>query len=247
MENYSVRKALAELAVIIFGILIALFAESAWNDYQDRAEGREYLARLSAEIQNNLQMLDTDVATMELSCRSVETTLSHVRGDKELDPASALRFAAFSATYANAGYQRVTYDDLTNTGNLSLIDDASLREEIVSAYTMFFGGLTAWRPSKHSALRTTVLRALPREYIERVVSECLTTPADDAMEYVWTDCSTTPATGDAEAWLNRLLVQQEFEGYLAERAWQVCGFSGDMAARRQPFESLAVKLDDLAK
>lgn len=247
MKKLPVGKALAELAVIVLGILIALFAESAWDDYQDRIEGRHYLARLSVEIKTNLQLLDWDISWTDLSCSSVEAVLDNIQGNNPLDPAAVLRFAAFAATYANPEYQRVTYDDLTTTGKLSLIGDATLREDIVSAYTVFFEGMNAWRPAKQSALRTSVLRILPREYVERVVRECLTTPAEDPWKYAWTDCSTMPATGSADYWSDRLLGEQDLEGDLAERAWQVCGFAGDMDPRREHFETLAPRLDQLAK
>ncbi len=246
MEKRSIRNALGELTVIVLGVLIALFAESAWNDYQDRAEGRIYLGRLSAEIKTNVELLDSDTAWTKISCMSIESALAQIRSDKnEQDSASALRHASYAAMYVNAEYQRVTYDDLVETGNLALISDASLREDIVAAYTVFFEALDAWRPTKETALRTAVLRTVPGEYIERVVAECVVNAEGELTE--WKDCTTAPATRSADYWLDRLVSQSGLEGLLMEQAWQVCQFESDMAERRDRFNSLSLKLGELGK
>ena len=246
MEKRSIKNALAELTVIVLGVLIALFAESAWNDYQDRADGRAYLGRLSAEIRTNVELLDYDSAWTKMSCVSIESALAHIRnGNNEQDSAPALRHVSYAAMYVNAEYERVTYDDLVETGNLSLISDESLRGNIVSAYTIFFEGLEAWRPAKDAALRTAVLRTVPGEYIERVVAECVADAEGELPE--WKDCSTAPTTRSADYLFDRLVSQSGLEGLLMERAWQVCQFEGDMAERRDQFNSLSLMLDDHGK
>jgi len=246
MKNSSIRKALGELTVIVLGVLIALFAESAWNDYQDRAKGRTYIGRLSDEIKTNVDRLSHDTAWSKMSCTSIETALVEIRSEEnQQDSALALRHASYAAMYVNAEYQRVTYDDLIETGNLALISDASLREDIVSAYTIFFEALDAWRPSKESALRTTVLRTVPGEYIERVVAECVMYPEGELPS--WKDCDTVPANRSADYWLDRLVSQSGLEGSLMERAWQVCQFEEDMAERLNRFKSLSLSLGEADK
>lgn len=246
MKNNSIKTALGELTVIVLGVLIALFAESAWNDYQDRTKARTYLGRLSDEIKTNVEFLSHDTAWTKMSCTSIETALAQIRSEEDQqDSALALRHASFAAMYVNAEYQRVTYDDLIETGNLALISDASLREDIVSTYTIFFEALDAWRPSKESALRTAVLRTVPGEYIERVVAECVMYPEGELPS--WKDCDTAPAARSADYWLDRLASQSGLEGLLMERAWQVCQFEDDMAERRDKFNSLSLNLGDAGK
>ncbi len=246
MKKNSLRNALGELAVIVLGVLIALFAESAWNEHQDRAKGQSYLGRLSDEIETNVALLARDTAWTRMSCTSIETALEQIRKEEDhQDSALALRHASYAAMYVNAEYQRVTYDDLVETGNLELIDDASLREDIVSAYTIFFEALDAWRPRKETALRTAVLRTVPGEYVERVVAECVADPEGELPS--WRDCITVPATQSAGFWLDRLVRQSGLEGLLMERAWQVCQFEDDMAERRDRFSSLSLSLGEEGK
>ena len=243
MKKHSVRGALGELAVIVLGVLIALFAESAWNDYQDRIKGQSYLGRLSDEIATNVAFLARDTAWTKISCTSIETALEQIRREEDQQDSSlALRHASYAAMYVNAEYQRITYDDLVETGNLALIDDASLREDIVSAYTLFFEGLDAWRPKKETALRTSILRTVPGEYIESVVAECVVEPQGE-LPY-WKDCSTVPATQSADFLLDRLVAQSGLEGLLMERAWQVCQFEDDMVESRDRFSSLSLTLGE---
>lgn len=243
MKKHSVKNALGELAVIVLGVLIALFAESAWNDHQDRATGQSYLGRLSGEIDKNVALLSHDTAWTKMSCTSIQNALEEIRKDKDhRDSALALRHVSFAAMYTNEEYQRITYDDLVETGNLALIDDPLLREEIVSAYTIFFEALDAWRPRKEAAIRTAVLRNVPGEYIERVVAECVAEPEGELPS--WRDCTTVPATQSTDFWLDRLVQQSGLEGLLMERAWQVCQFEDNMAERRDLFSSLSVSLGE---
>ena len=103
------------------GVLIALFAESAWNDYNDGQEGKAYLSRLSAEMRSNLTNLDDDVAWTQQACSSTESALVEIRNvDKPPDSALTLRLIVSAATFPSPDYQRVTFDDLIATGNLSL-------------------------------------------------------------------------------------------------------------------------------
>ena len=244
MTNQSIRVAFAELIVIVAGVLIALLAESAWNDYKDRVEGRAYVSRLSVELQKNLDYLDNDIAWTEQACYSTESALAQLRDvDSAPEPALLLRLAVSAATYPSSEYQRATYDDLIGTGSLSLIVDDLLRGQTVSVYTEFFESLSAWRPPKNSSIREAAVRTLPSEYIKRVITECLVLPDTGLLSPKIRACETSPSSGTPDFWFEKLMARPDVEGALSARAWQVCDFGRSMTGVQDRIEALIVKLD----
>lgn len=247
MKNQSVRNGIAELGIIVLGVLIALLAESGWNDYKGRMEGRAYVSRLSTELKINLEYLDNDIKWTQQACNSTETALVQIRGVEAPDQALILRLAVSAATYPSPEYQRVTYDDLIATGNLSLIEDSILREQIVSVYTGFFESISAWRPPKDTDLRKAVVRTLPSEYIVRVIADCLVYPDTGKLSPVLQVCNTIPSSNSPEYWFGKLMSRPDVEGLLSERAWQVCDFGRSMTGIKEGLETLIVKLDTAAE
>lgn len=244
MSQSSVKAALGELVIIVLGVLIALSAESAWNDFIDRAEGRSYLARLAVEAKGNLEVLEQDKSWAQYSCASARTALSSLRDPEyEQDPIVFLRSAVLTSLYANPRYQRATHDDLVATGGLSLIDDAILRAKIISAYTEFFESLDAWRPPKDAPIRTVVIRTLPGEFVNNVSSDCLESQDPDSGVFTMKACSTTLAGTTAEGLFNSMNRTADLEGYLLERAWQTCEFAEDMAFAEELLRDLITVLD----
>ncbi len=244
MREFSIKKALGELSIIVFGVLIALLAESAWNDHQNRSEGREYLGRLAAEASENLDLLRQDMSWGQYACTSSRTALSMLRSpDEEQEPAAFLRSVVLAALFSNPRYQRATHDDLIGTGGLSLIEDAVLRARIVGAYTDFFESLDAWRPPKDGALRTAVIRTLPGEFIQNVVADCLEVENGDNGAAVIRSCTTTPAAISSVSLFDTIRETPNLDGFLRERAWQTCEFEEDMSPSKVLLEELIVALD----
>lgn len=244
MTKQSINAAFAELIVIVAGVLIALLAESAWNDHKDRVEGRAYVSRLSTELQINSDYLDNDIAWTQQACYSAESALAQLRdADSVPDSALLLRLAVSVATYPSPEYQRATYDDLIGTGSLSLIVDDALREQTVSVYTEFFESLSAWRPPKNSSIREAVVRTLPSEYIKRVITECLVIPGTGLLGPTMRACETSPSSRTPDFWLEKLMARPDVEGALSARAWQVCDFGRSMAGVQDRVEALVEKLD----
>ncbi len=244
MNRSSLKTALGELTIIVLGVLIALLAESAWNDYQDRAEGRKYMVRLAAEAKENLEVLGQDRSWARYSCESARSALSSLRApEDDQDPAAFLRSAVLTSLYGNPRYQRVTHDDLVGTGGLSLIDDAILRAKIISAYTEFFESLDAWRPPKDAPIRTVVIRTLPGEFVNSTSSDCLELRDPDSGAYIMKACSTVPVGTTAEDLFDSMKETPGLEGYLLERAWQTCEFEEDMTFATELLEELVTVLD----
>lgn len=247
MKKGDVGKAIAELGVIVLGVLIALFAESAWNDRQDSLQGRQYASRMSLELNKNLDYLQNDIRWTHQACNSAEMALAEMRDtDGAPDPAMMLRLFVSAAAFPAPDYHRATYDDLIATGRLSLIDDAALREQIVYVYTEFLESLSAWRPPKDTELRSAVVRTLPSEYIVRVISDCLVDPETGFLAAKLRSCDTIPSSNTPESWYEKLMARPDIEGLTSERAWQVCDFERSMAPVQDRLKSLVMELENTA-
>ncbi|HKJ17285.1 MAG TPA: hypothetical protein VJ984_08050 [Xanthomonadales bacterium] len=248
METAALKKAVIEIVVIVLGVLIALFAESAWNDFQDRKAGSDYAARLSTELTKNLEHLEADFLWARQACSSAESALAKLRSkDVEPDPADMLRLMISTAIFPAPEYQRATYDDLIGTGSLSLIDDVVVREKTVAGYTEFFEYITAWRPPKDTLIRDAVLQTLPSEFILQVLRECIV----EADEVLFTPairaCNTVPSSEAPGVWFDKILNHSNIEAALSERAWQVCDFERTMGVIREELEVLIPALEAIAE
>ena len=241
------KKAFVEIFVIVLGVLIALFAESAWNDYQSRKTGRDYAARLATELRKDLEYLDNDLLWVNQACSSTEKALAQLRmKNGEPDAAEMLRLLVSTAIYPAPEYQRATYDDLVGTGNLSLIADIDVREQTVAVYTEFFEQISAWRPPKETLIRTAAVQSLPSEYISRVIQQCVIENDQSRFAYSIRECNTVPASETPEFWFEKILNHSNIEGALSERAWQVCDFERSMGDIRTEIEALIPALNAIS-
>jgi hypothetical protein len=126
--SLSWKRLLAELAVIVGGVLIALAADAWWEARLDRREAREYSERLLVDFQETQRRLRGAIAgeteTLELVASVVEEAL-----DGAFPSPDSLelptRFNQFEPLTG-------TLTALVGSGDLRLIRDDSLRFELVA-------------------------------------------------------------------------------------------------------------------
>lgn len=131
--------ALGELAIVTIGILIAL-AIDQWNsDRLDRADELKILARLISDVDVDLQDYESRfkyIDEKEESLLRIQTTLS------SNGPQDEIRFLNDVVIGANYGWnqgsaQRATFNDLLESGRMSIIADPEVRILIVSYYEAY--------------------------------------------------------------------------------------------------------------
>jgi len=131
----SLRWFLAEFLVVVVGILVAMALNSWYQGRQDASNERDYLQRLSRDLQGTIDSLQEARAfeqkqfddgifasralaasTHPSNAEAVATALSHLAERRTL----LLR--------------NTTYLDMLNTGNLRLVHDTKLRDRIAGFY-----------------------------------------------------------------------------------------------------------------
>jgi hypothetical protein len=122
------KRLLAELAVIVGGVLIALAADAWWESRQEQAEARDYLQQLLVDFQETDRRLRATIAgdarTLELVNGVVDRAF---RGEFPLPDSLDLptRYDQFEPLTG-------TLTALVESGNLRLIRDDRLRFELVA-------------------------------------------------------------------------------------------------------------------
>jgi hypothetical protein len=127
-------RAVAELALIFVGITLALAFES-WNDGRiERAQERELLLALSADLEATLEDLQRDIQDSESTLDSRALVLDWQAG-QEFDEADLQR--AFAGAIANSGlFPKLSAYESIKTIGLDLISDPSLRSAVTSLHEL---------------------------------------------------------------------------------------------------------------
>ena len=133
------RYAFGELAIVTVGVLIAL-AIDQWNSERlDRADEFDILSRLISDIEADLQEYDfrfRSIDEKEESLLRVQSALA------SSGPQDEIQFLNDIIVGANFGWnqgsaKRATFDDLLESGRISVIADPDIRMLIVSYYEAY--------------------------------------------------------------------------------------------------------------
>lgn len=127
--------AIGEIVLVVIGILIALSINS-WN--QDRLEAKKetaYLSNIEADLRQQLVYIDLQLEHELKHDTIVKRMLDRYRKEEILAidslASSQLYELTIRKTFTKAD---PTYQDLISTGNIGLIEEESLRNELLSYY-----------------------------------------------------------------------------------------------------------------
>lgn len=125
-----VRDYAAELFTIFAGILLALFADAAWDYSVDRRREAEYLTGLRDELVVSARELDNDERVRNAGLESIAATLDAARGDSNLPDDSVPNSIISLLNYRFFSPSRAVLDDLIDSGTLRIIRSDRLRFEL---------------------------------------------------------------------------------------------------------------------
>ena len=130
-------RVVAEVAIIVVGVLIALAAEGWREAASDRDLTQAYLAGLAADLRLDSAEYVRFLEPNYLPAQAVAAdSLIVILGDPTFDaePATVLRFLREQVYLLSATKSRATFDDLVSAGRLGLIEDPDLRTALVRYY-----------------------------------------------------------------------------------------------------------------
>ena len=121
----------AELAIVVLGVTIALWADGWVTNRSDRAEESARLYALLDNVEESLEDLDSardNAAGAAEALRELASPESHGRNHDAL--VTHLRYGFF---YVPTYHPELNvYDDLKNSGELALLSNAELRRALAS-------------------------------------------------------------------------------------------------------------------
>lgn len=139
ISNQSVRWLFAELIVVILGILIA-FSVDDWN--QSRHENqleKAFVNRLLEDLRMDISRTEPRLNTAEQRFSFVKLLEDSVRSPDVAveDPTRYIRAMTEASYILRLAKQRFTFDEMINTGSLSLIEDVGIRQSLSAYYNSF--------------------------------------------------------------------------------------------------------------
>ncbi|HEU4630106.1 MAG TPA: hypothetical protein VFS08_10165 [Gemmatimonadaceae bacterium] len=125
------KHVLGELSLIVFGVLIALAADSWWDDRNDRRRERAYLQQLLSDIRETEKRLEYSISGDSAIRAQVERFLDVADTATAAPPVDSI-YAWTVIDYRSFQPLTGTYDALIHNGNPELVSDDTLRLRIIS-------------------------------------------------------------------------------------------------------------------
>ena len=118
-----------DVCVVIVGILLGLQIDD-WKQYRnDRVTEQEYMERLLADAEYNLEQLKNVVISHESRAMQAKAALDKLMGQHEEieDPERLVFDLVLSVDFASAQIVTGTYDELISAGKFGLLTDVKLK------------------------------------------------------------------------------------------------------------------------
>ena len=158
---------MAEFAVIVVGVLVALAVDAAWEVRQEAARLDAYLVRLEADLQESERELNEAIAADSLVWISAYGFIEGITSDL-MAPADSLDVWLTRTYQPSMFHPRTgTLQALIQSGDLRLVEDGELHDAILSQAT----SVDVWR-TLYSSMHEAQLRAFARfGYFVNVATE----------------------------------------------------------------------------
>ena len=130
--TFDLRKAFAEVVIIVLGVVIA-FGVNSWNSRRiDRSIEAEYLVRLADDARQNAELaklLDEALKRKDALLGQLDNA---AKDSRRLNPSEVVAEIIALGASTDLGwvfptFRTSTFDEMRSTGRLSLIEDVALR------------------------------------------------------------------------------------------------------------------------
>ena len=200
-----VSRALAELLIIVTGVLVALWVEDWREGRADRALEQEYVERLIEDVAGDSAFFDELQRHVDRTNQAADLLLGVVRGARTdvSEPAKFVAALEESRSIQNSPWATGTYDELLATGNMRVLRNRDLKSSL-NLYFLSLEGLYTWverRVDRTYRDRTAAL--LPNDVREGVYAR-----------HFWSWDSTRAVPSDA--WLDSVAATVDVPAALME-------------------------------
>jgi hypothetical protein len=127
-----------EFVVIVLGVLAALAVDEWRNEREDRTTESEYLARIRADIQSDVDNFKRLERVFQIKVSTITDLKDHPDSDIFSQDQTKLLHGLIRSVYVALPDSRsTTFDELTSTGRLALIENVEHRDALSQYYSGF--------------------------------------------------------------------------------------------------------------
>ena len=133
----SSRSSWLKLSLELIAVFVGISAGFLVNSYQEYKGERKLEQKYLENFQKNLvadSILIKRHITEDQNNLDISRRATYAMTREKLPVDSALKVLSVTATFNNLNIQNATYESIVNSGNLGLIRDWALREELVNYY-----------------------------------------------------------------------------------------------------------------
>ena len=134
------KYAIGEIILVVIGILIALQINNA-NEYRKSTiQENLYLERLLSENKDDINTFKNNITDLEKGIETIENLALVLNSTKTKDNeliTAANEYFGYGSIYPIFSSSTSTFDDLSSTGNLKVIRNTKLRNELVKHYAKY--------------------------------------------------------------------------------------------------------------
>lgn len=129
--------AIGEIFLVVIGILIALNINNNNETKKQRAQEIKYLINISSDLKLNIAHLDDYIATKEIAINSANEIIAHYEGKPILDLEVFNVHTVNIYTWRKFFQINNTFQELVNSGNLTLISNDSIKNILLNMETLY--------------------------------------------------------------------------------------------------------------
>jgi hypothetical protein len=128
------QRLFGELAIIVVGVLLALWIEDWRQTRIDRQSEADYLDRLVIDIAADIERIDGLIRHTEMRDDNARVALAFLDSDAQTGDWTLVEALSRAGYLAFFQHHRATMDDLLSTGGLALLLDKQLLREVTGYY-----------------------------------------------------------------------------------------------------------------
>ena len=173
------KQAATEFVIIVFGVLAALAVDEWRNERDDRVTEAEYLMRLRADIESDIETFSGHEQILESKARFLQSLADDSYSSiYDGDPKGLMQDLRLSAFVGLPDSVSTTFNELQSTGRLALIRNIDIRDALSSYYSAFDPVSEIFREATGD-YRQLLYGSIPGSvYREWVLSNSVSSPDD---------------------------------------------------------------------
>jgi hypothetical protein len=226
------QRALGELAIVFFGVLLALWGDQAMQARQEASKAIGYLERLQEDVRADIRSLrfSRDQSRNRLAiARQVDAWLHDPQATP--DPDALVMNVHFAGVLFPPTISKFTIDELKSTGDLRLLKNQSLKRQVADYYNQIGLQIDQWSAWGDVGITETYfrevafvldpeLRLRAGTFDPALMRQFLSASGENGPASYAEVQGTAPEIGatraDAERILERMRTRPNFVGYLRD-------------------------------